>query len=192
MNDFNHKDIFQIAWKHFEVIANQRLTTFNFYVVLLAASIGATLTAMEHKAGTCILLFCGLFCIGAAITFLIVEIRTRRLLQIPKDVLTKLEKGDHWEEEYRLFSVDNLRQEGAFKKVISYSFAFRATMAIHILFGVVIIIMAFQPFFNTNSQDDQTSTKSQLELEESQHSPNNTPKIVQNQKLEPTVKTPVE
>lgn len=150
MDNFSHKDIFDVAWKHFDVIADQRMRAFNFYVLLLAASIGAALTALERNAGSYALIICGLFCIGAGGVFLMVEVRTRRLLQIPKDVMVALEIGDHWPPNLRLFSVDNLRQGSFFNWFISYSVAFRTAMIAHMVFGAVVVAMAFCPDINPN------------------------------------------
>ncbi len=80
-----------------------------------------------------------------------VEVRTRRLLQIPKDVMVALEIGDHWPPNLRLFSVDNLRQGGFFNGFISYSVAFRSAMVAHMAFGAVFIAMAFCPDINPTS-----------------------------------------
>lgn len=150
MENWTHRDIFDAAWKHFEVVAQQRLQTFNFYVVLLVATVGASLTALEKHAEIFVIFICGLVCIGAGVTFLILEIRTRRLLQIPKNVMTALEIGDHWPESLRLFSIDNLRQEGFLKSIVSYSAAIRTTMSAHILFGVVLLFLGFCPALNPN------------------------------------------
>lgn len=162
MENWTHKDIFEIAWKHFEVIAEQRLKTFNFYVILLAASVGAALAALEHNAGPYIIFICGLFSIDAGAIFLVVEIRSRRLLEVPKSVLTTLKIGDHWPEELRLFSVDNLRQSGLTRKGVSYSAAFRLTMIAHIVFGVMLLLMAWCPAINPTLKADQESSRFQL------------------------------
>lgn len=164
MENWTHRDIFDIAWKHFAVIAEQRLKTFNFYVVLLAASVGAALTALEREANPYVIFVCGLFCIGSGISFLIIEIRSRRLLDIPKQVLTKLEVGDHWLDDYRLFSVDNLRQAGMWKKLISYSFAFRATMTVHIIFGIALLSIVFCPAINPNREMKNQNKSKELGL----------------------------
>ena len=150
MNDWTHKDIFEIAWKHFEVIAEQRLKAFHFYVLMLAASVGASLTALEKHAEFFVVLICGLFCIGSSLAFLVIEIRTRRLIQIPKDVMTALEIGDHWPQNLRLFSVDNLRQERLWKSMVSYSAAIRGTMVAHLVFGILLVLMSFCPALNPN------------------------------------------
>lgn len=157
MEDWTHKDIFEIAWKHFDVIADQRMRAFNFYVLMLAASMGASLTALERNAGLYALIICGMFCVGAGSAFLMIEIRTRRLLEIPKNVMVALEIGDHWPSNLRLFSVDNLRQAGLRRGFISYSVAFRSTMAAHIAFGFVIILMAFCPRINPLPHVDKTT-----------------------------------
>jgi hypothetical protein len=169
MNDWNHKDIFEIAWKHFEVVAEQRLKAFHFYVLMLAASVGASLTALEKHAEFFVVLMCGLFCIGSSIAFLLIEVRTRRLLQIPKNVMTALEIGDHWPQNLRLFSVDNLRQEGLWKSIVSYSAAIRGTMIAHLLFGILLVLMSFCPALNPNLDDSShKSPKNTIPLSKSQ------------------------
>ena len=163
MDDWTHKNIFDCAWKHFDVIADQRLRTFNFYIVLLAASVGASLNAVEKQPDPFVYFVIGLFCVAIGLIFFIIEVRSRRLLQIPKGVLSKMEIGDHWPHEYRLFSKDNLYDLPWYKRLISYSFAFRATFALHMAYGFVFILMFFCPHFAHTPISDRPESAATLQ-----------------------------
>jgi len=135
MKDWTHKDIFDTAWKHFAVISDQRLKTYNFYVVLLTASIGATLAAIEKKTDAEVLLACAVFSMVCSLVFAAIDYRTRRLIEIPKRIMLALEVGDHWPAEYRLFTADAEMMKHLKCQITSYTAAFRLSFVAHFAFG---------------------------------------------------------
>lgn len=154
----SRKDIFDYAWKHFDVIADQRLRTFNFYVILLAASIGASLAAVRGNPNSFVFLVIGFFCIAIGIIFFLIEVRTRRLLEIPKNVLTILENDADWPEDLRLFNKDNFNNRSWKKRLISYTIAFRSAFVLHICYGVLFVILYFYPNLNPAAQSNTPQT----------------------------------
>jgi len=80
MENLTKKDHFEYAWKHFTVIADQRLKTFNFYIIMVAAGIAATLSAFEKQRAMAVFLACGLLHVVCSIVFFLIDERSRRLV----------------------------------------------------------------------------------------------------------------
>jgi hypothetical protein len=141
---FSEKDYFEYAWKHFTVIADQRLKTFNFYIIIVAASIAATVAAVEKTKSYGLMLACGLMHPVCALVFFLVDERSRRLVNIPKEKLMQFEDKNGWE----LFRKDITMQEGCWNKLTSYTAAFRVAFFFQTVFGGWIVIMAVTSMFS--------------------------------------------
>jgi hypothetical protein len=61
MSSFTDKERFDYYWKHFSLIADQRVKTFNFYVIVVGFTLVATIQALNPSAPlkTIRLLDCG-------------------------------------------------------------------------------------------------------------------------------------
>lgn len=128
------------SMKHFLFIADQRIKTFNFYVILLAASAGATLqltTAYSPRA------FVGLslFHLLIAVVFFFIERRNLRLLEICQRALMRLEAKLGWPTASRLASVDNRRSSQC--PLFSYRVAISVAIGAQILLSVMLLICVF-------------------------------------------------
>ena len=144
MSQFSEKDYFEYAWKHFTVIAEQRLKTFNFYIIIVAASIAATVAAVEKTKAFWLIFSCGVLHIVCAAVFFLIDERSRRLINIPKQRLIIFEEQNEWE----LFRKDTTLQKGWWNKVASYTAAFRAAFLSQAIFGGWMVIMAFTSMYS--------------------------------------------
>lgn len=135
-SEIGPKERFEYAWKHFSFIADQRLKAFNFYVVLLAAATGATLTAWTRDDWR-IKFVCLFWHLCTACAFFVVDWRNRKLLQIPKRALIAFEMG--WKGA-KLLAVDQRQHSGA-DQILSFTGVFWAA-----LFGQAFIAVTLAYF----------------------------------------------
>ena len=133
-----NNELLDYAWKHFSNISEQRIKTFNFYVILLAASIGATLTIFEKLGQPDLLIVFGVANILIALIFFLIDQRSRRLVQIPKDVLAKIEISKGW----KLFTRDDEEMTLFWNRIASYTVAFRITFLGQAAFGAWVLFRA--------------------------------------------------
>jgi hypothetical protein len=87
---------FDYAWKWFDFHAKQRTSLFNFYIIVIAATIGAvgalTRTDAGTHAGDVIDYLCW-FAIVVSVIFLLLDRRNKRLVQYGELNLVHLEKN---------------------------------------------------------------------------------------------------
>jgi hypothetical protein len=133
-----NNELLDYAWKHFSAIAEQRIKTFNFYVILLAASIGATLTIFEKLKEPDLLIVCGSANIVIALIFFLIDQRGRRLIQIPKDALIEIETSKGW----NFFTRDVKETALPLNRFVSFTVAFRIAFLAQTAFGVWVLVRA--------------------------------------------------
>ena len=108
---------FDYAWKWFEFHAKQRTTMFNFYIIVVGATLGAiaalTKTNIDKEA---IAILCG-FGIVISIIFGILDWRNSRLLRYGELNLVQLEKTHIFpDSDARVFYEDQARPLGVLKQ----------------------------------------------------------------------------
>src|SRR5437016_6271276 len=119
--DKTDRELLDYAWRHFKIIADQRLQTFSFYIILLAASGGGTLTVYERINKFWLIIACGVMHVTFSIVFFLIDQRSWRLARIPKDVLSEIEEANGW----RLFRRDADEMSSRWNRIMSYTTAFR-------------------------------------------------------------------
>jgi hypothetical protein len=139
MSVFSTRDYFDYAWKHFTLIADQRLKTFNFYIIIVAAFTAATIAGFDKTNNFWLLFACGFLHIVCSMVFFLIDERSRRLVNTPKHVLIGIEVDNCW----ALFQRDVALQQALWNKVASYTGAFRLAFLSQFLFGVMVVILAF-------------------------------------------------
>jgi hypothetical protein len=139
MSEFSKRDYFDYAWKHFTLIADQRLKTFNFYIIIVAAFTAATIAGFDKADHFWLLFACGFLHIVCSAVFFLIDERSRRLVNTPKHVLIGIEADNGW----ALFQRDVALQEVLWNKVASYTGAFRLAFLSQFMFGVMVVIVAF-------------------------------------------------
>jgi hypothetical protein len=141
MENLTQKDHFEYAWKHFDVIADQRLKTFNFYIIMVAATVVATLSSFDKPNPFWILFACGVLHMVCAVVFFLIDERSKRLVLISKRTLIKFEEAKGWS----LFRSDVELQKTWWHKFTSYTSAFRLAFGAQFVFGFFVLVMAFIP-----------------------------------------------
>ncbi len=93
MEQANHKELFDSAWKYFQLHANQRVTHFNFFIVISTALISGTLSVL-HPEIKLYRLSIGLGLIQVLLAFLFwrLELRNKELVKHAEKVLKAIEK----------------------------------------------------------------------------------------------------
>jgi len=141
------------ATKHFFFIADQRIKTFNFYVILLAACGGATLqlTPVYNKTTFVVV---ALFHWLIALVFSLIEQRNIRLLKICKGALIRLERENQWPPFSRLAAVDDHQRSA----LVSYRGAINIAFAAQVMIGALLLYCALfvthhSPPFGPNDQN---------------------------------------
>lgn len=125
------------AWEHFKLNAEQRLKSFNFFLLLSIFANGGLFTAMQNRAVSPIPEFLGLFVALLAVVFWLADSRSRQLIRLTIPALKEIESA--FPEPYRLFAIDESRQG----KFVRYTFAFRILMAAQFLFGIGIAVYTY-------------------------------------------------
>jgi hypothetical protein len=141
VTEFNRRDYFDYAWKHFTLIADQRLKTFNFYIIIVAAFTAATVAGFDKANHFWLMVACGLLHVVCSAVFFLIDERSRRLVNTPKQALIAIEADNGWE----LFQRDVLLQSACWNKITSYTGAFRLAFVAQCLFGLMVVILAFLP-----------------------------------------------
>lgn len=125
-------DASQFVWDHFKLNAEQRLKSFNFFVLLSMFADGGVFTALEKGLMPSSLLLLGGAIALFGIVFWLVDSRSRELLLLTIPALKQIEMN--FPENNRLFAID-AQQQGRF---VRYTFAFRTLILSQIVFGVGI------------------------------------------------------
>ena len=148
------KDKFDYVMKHFTLIADQRVKTFNFYVVASAAAVSAS-AAIASRAEIPRITLCivGTAHVFIALVFWLIDLRGCRILRISSDALAELERihidGLH----ERLINEDKERNRSGFSRLVSYRWCFLAIFVVHASFGV---LFAWHPDWLLSKTPNQT------------------------------------
>jgi hypothetical protein len=79
------------AWDYFAFHAQQRQTVFNFFIVLLGASLAAYAATIEKTAATKLHIVIGCVLMVSSLLFWRLDERSRRLIQLAEAVLKEIE-----------------------------------------------------------------------------------------------------
>ena len=119
-------------WKHFAFNAEQRLKAFHFFVILSGFANGGILTAFNGSSHPAVFFLLGLFVCLLSIVFYLIDLRSRKLLEMTKPGLIKCEKS--LSAEAQVFTLDRNRS-----KLATYTFAFHTLFACQLVFGFGVI-----------------------------------------------------
>lgn len=148
------EEIYDRAWAHFEMIAKQRLTTFNFYLVILGASVAAFIALYERETTRHIWSLFTVCNMLIPALFFIMDQREISLMRLIKKTMMAVESDSGWPEFFRPFSEDDIRTNGFSRKVFSYTGVFRVTFSVHLFFAVYLLLCPISPSFP--NQDEPT------------------------------------
>lgn len=125
------------VWDHFKLNAEQRLKSFNFFLLLSIFANGGVFTAIQNRVASPVLGLLGLFVALLALVFWLADARSRQLIQLTIPALKEIE--GNFPETHRLFSLDAASQG----KFIRYTFAFRLLMGAQFVFGIGVALYGF-------------------------------------------------
>jgi hypothetical protein len=95
-------DQYDRAWRHFEMIAQQRIASFNHYLIVLGVLLTASAAVKLGPMHVVILGLLGAANMIAPILFFFLDMRIRRLLDNLKGTLFLLENTEGWPELFEL------------------------------------------------------------------------------------------
>ena len=130
--------------KVFLYIGDQRLKTFNYYAIILAATV--TMTGVAFKEG--VPAVCGLaggMHVVIAFVYFMIDTRNGVLLGSAREALLASEK-EAFPKKYRLISNDQADKSGKsrWRWIASYTIAFQTLYTAQVLFGIGIIVWTFK------------------------------------------------
>jgi hypothetical protein len=108
---------FDYAWKWFDFHAKQRTSLFNFYIIVIGASLGAFAALTKVPVDKSVLNLVCYFGIGTSIIFLLLDFRNHRLVRYGELNLVYLEKTQIFPgEAEKVFYEDKSRPLGVLKQ----------------------------------------------------------------------------
>lgn len=122
-----------LVWEHFKFNAEQRLRSFNFFVLLSIFADGGVFTAIEKSFSPKLVVLLGLFTVLLAVVFWLADARSRQLLQLTIPALKEIEAA--FPESHRLFATDAVKQG----HVVRYTTAIRTLLSAQFLFGLGVV-----------------------------------------------------
>ncbi|MDZ4289149.1 MAG: hypothetical protein U0984_14380, partial [Prosthecobacter sp.] len=146
--------LYDFALRHFLFVGEQRLKVFNFYIIILAASVAAGITAFNsEKTSTLASLAIGVFYMLTAVVFAIIEHRNISFLDIGSSTLRRLEAMPNFPKEGRIFSRSAHGRSQSWRRFFTFRWAFKMTYTAHFLVGVLIVYFSPLNFSQSGSAD---------------------------------------
>lgn len=127
----------QFVWDHFKFNAEQRLKSFNFFVLLSIFADGGVLTALEKSFDPKLQILLGAFIVILAVVFWLVDTRSQNLLKLTIPALKEIEQK--FPQHSQLFKLDSEQQSN----FVRYTFAFRTLQICQMLLGGGVLIYGF-------------------------------------------------
>ncbi len=93
------KDLRDYAWKYFSLHADQRIKTFNFYVILATFAVGGMLTAVKDSAPPWAIAIVGAILAALSFVFWKLDVRNKELVNHGEAALKRLEQESGYEDE---------------------------------------------------------------------------------------------
>jgi len=139
------KETLDYLTKVFLYIGEQRLKTFNYYAIILAATVGMTgIAVKEGLQALCVV--AGGMHVVIAFVFFMIDTRNRVLLGRARKALCACEKEAFPNGKYHIISND--QADKSMKPLwlmrASYTTAFHALYTAQVLFGIGIIVWTFK------------------------------------------------
>ena len=144
----NEDIVFEHAWNYFEKHSTQRVSFFNFYIIIMGASATAIGVLFKTKELFFFGILLGVFIVITTFIFWKIDQRTSFLTKHAEKVLAKIEKK--FIDEYQIFSseekeLENFNQNINFtKKIMTYGQLFRI---IYIFIGSIGFLNIFYFLF---------------------------------------------
>ncbi len=125
-----------MVWDHFKFNAEQRLKSFNFFLIVAVFANGSVLKALNTGFRPDLLLFLGIFLCVLSVVFWLADARSKHLLRLSIDAILEMETG--YKLKFQIFRIDAETRNDA----IRYTTAINMLLGAQFLFGLVVIIYA--------------------------------------------------
>ena len=102
-------DRMKYALEHFKYLADQRMKTFNYYAIVVAASITGSITAFD-KCPWQLVTALGVVHLAMAWIFFVIDIRNSRLVYFARQALMHFERTADLDPRLRVISLDQLAE----------------------------------------------------------------------------------
>jgi|tagenome__1003787_1003787.scaffolds.fasta_scaffold20802954_1 hypothetical protein len=123
----------QYLWEHFKLNADQRLKSFNFFVIFSIFADGGVFAALDKKTHSAVFLLIGVFICLLSVTFFLIDRRSQNLLRLAVPGLKVFEQ--RFPPHSRLFT----RAEAPAPTVVRYTVAFNILFGAELVFGLGVI-----------------------------------------------------
>lgn len=141
------------------MVAKQRISTFNFYLIILGALFAGFFSFDPQKNPKYSFLLLGVCNILAPIAFFLIDCRIRRLLCNLKETLKAIETWPEWNPLFRPFHRDGDEQAGWWPKLSSYSTVFTLVFLFHFFFGLSLVGIAIWDMGNPKPATERLELK---------------------------------
>jgi hypothetical protein len=125
------------AWQHFDMIAKQRISSFNHYLIALGVLLTAFTAISRGPHGQMVLIVLSALNILTPLCFWAIDMRVCRLLKNLKGTLFSIE-SDGWPDDFKPFHRDKEEQGLWRNKLTSYTPVFWGLFSIHLVAGLVL------------------------------------------------------
>ncbi|WP_312184130.1 hypothetical protein [Massilia timonae] len=126
-------------WEHFKFNADQRIKTFNLFVIFSVFANGGAFAAFERCYPVGLKVVIGIFIFLLAIVFMLIDRRSKSLTELAVPGLKKCEAG-MTHDESKLFTNDAAKPA----TIARYTTAFMLLFCAQMIFGIVVVVMAFE------------------------------------------------
>jgi hypothetical protein len=133
---------YEAAWRHFDMIAKQRISSFNHYLIILGVLLTASAAVKLGPMHAVILGLLGVANMASPVLFWALDKRICRLLANLKDTLYQLEETSDWPAIFKPFHRDELEQQSSFNKATTYSGVFWTIFLGHFVLGFCLLLYA--------------------------------------------------
>jgi lipoprotein signal peptidase len=124
-------------WEHFKFNADQRIKTFNLFVIFSVFANGGAFAAFEKSYPVALKVVIGLFIFLLALVFMLIDRRSKSLTDLAVPGLKIFEAGMA-NNESRLFTNDAAKPA----TIVRYTTAFTLLFSAQMVFGIMVVGLA--------------------------------------------------
>lgn len=146
------------AWQHFDMIAKQRISSFNHYLIAIGVLLTAFTAISRGAHSQTILVVISALNVLAPLSFWLIDARVCRLLKNLKSTLLSIEAND-WPDDFKCFHRDSLEQKKWKNRLSSYTPVFVGLFSLHLIAGVALLgySLGFRHVSDSSTQPTETS-----------------------------------
>lgn len=140
----NNKLILDHAWKYFSLHADQRIKTFNFFIILATVALGAVIQGYTKNSMCKILIFPSLLITAFSLIFWKLDKRNKDLVRLAELAMIEIETHVlylHTLPQCSIFKNESIYTAKKHKNYITYSKAFDACFFTFSILGIVLAVL---------------------------------------------------